>query len=107
MRWDDGDIAIDWPIAPGEQPELSAKDEAAASLSYADVTIKTVSPTGAYGPVTTSPGTVSQEYDLLYSILKKGNRYEKVGEIWYDKKGKVVNNKLRYRRFYKPYLTLL
>jgi len=36
VRWDDADIAIDWPIESGEQPVLSPKDEAAASLRDAD-----------------------------------------------------------------------
>ena len=36
VRWDDADIAIDWPIESGEQPVLSPKDEAAASLHDAD-----------------------------------------------------------------------
>ena len=36
VRWDDADIAIDWPLKPDEQPVLSAKDEAASLLRDAD-----------------------------------------------------------------------
>jgi len=36
VRWDDADIAIDWPLKAGEQPVLSAKDEAASLLRDAD-----------------------------------------------------------------------
>ncbi|MGH7024528.1 MAG: dTDP-4-dehydrorhamnose 3,5-epimerase [Caulobacteraceae bacterium] len=35
VRWDDPTLAIDWPLAPGEQPILSAKDAAAPLLSDA------------------------------------------------------------------------
>ena len=31
--WNDRDIAIDWPLAPGEQPVLSTKDAIAMSLA--------------------------------------------------------------------------
>jgi dTDP-4-dehydrorhamnose 3,5-epimerase len=34
IRWDDPDIAIDWPLADGRAPTLSAKD--AAGLRFAD-----------------------------------------------------------------------
>lgn len=33
IRWNDKDIAIDWPLQPGEQPILSNKDKAAPSLA--------------------------------------------------------------------------
>lgn len=36
IRWDDPDIGIDWPLADGEQPVLSAKDEAALFLKDAE-----------------------------------------------------------------------
>jgi len=36
IRWDDPDIGIDWPLSPGEQPVLSAKDAAAPSFRDAD-----------------------------------------------------------------------
>lgn len=36
VRWDDADIGIDWPMAAGEQPVLSAKDAAAPVLADAD-----------------------------------------------------------------------
>jgi dTDP-4-dehydrorhamnose 3,5-epimerase len=36
VRWDDADIGIDWPLKAGEQPVLSAKDEAASLLKNAD-----------------------------------------------------------------------
>ncbi len=36
IRWDDPDIAIDWPLAAGEQPVLSGKDEAAPFFKDAD-----------------------------------------------------------------------
>ena len=36
VRWDDADIGIDWPLQAGEQPVLSAKDEAASTLKDAD-----------------------------------------------------------------------
>ena len=31
--WNDGDIAVDWPLPPGEQPVISEKDAAAMSLA--------------------------------------------------------------------------
>lgn len=37
LRWDDKDIAIDWPLPGIEQPVLSAKDAAGALLKDADV----------------------------------------------------------------------
>ncbi|MDH3578179.1 MAG: dTDP-4-dehydrorhamnose 3,5-epimerase [Gammaproteobacteria bacterium] len=37
LRWDDKDLAIDWPLTGIEQPVLSAKDAAGASLKDADV----------------------------------------------------------------------
>lgn len=36
IRWDDPDIGIEWPLATGEQPELSAKDRAAPRLKNAE-----------------------------------------------------------------------
>ncbi|ABB58128.1 dTDP-4-dehydrorhamnose 3,5-epimerase [Synechococcus elongatus] len=39
LRWDDPAIAIDWPLAAGQQPQLSAKDAAAVNLLEAEVFI--------------------------------------------------------------------
>lgn len=36
IRWDDPDIGIDWPLPPGGQPVLSAKDAAAPFLKDAE-----------------------------------------------------------------------
>ena len=36
LRWDDPDIGIDWPLPPGEQPGLSAKDADAPLLTDAE-----------------------------------------------------------------------
>ncbi|RNF32882.1 dTDP-4-dehydrorhamnose 3,5-epimerase [Paracoccus methylarcula] len=33
IRWDDPDIGIDWPLPPGVEPVLSAKDSAAPRLT--------------------------------------------------------------------------
>lgn len=33
IRWNDDDIAIQWPLLPGEQPVLSEKDRVAMSLA--------------------------------------------------------------------------
>ncbi|HEY5288668.1 MAG TPA: dTDP-4-dehydrorhamnose 3,5-epimerase [Caulobacteraceae bacterium] len=35
VRWDDPTLAIEWPLAPGERPTLSAKDAAAPGLGEA------------------------------------------------------------------------
>lgn len=37
VAWNDPTIAVRWPLAPGVQPLLSAKDEAAPRLALADV----------------------------------------------------------------------
>ncbi len=37
LRWDDADVAIDWPLSDTDQPVLSAKDSAGAPLKDADV----------------------------------------------------------------------
>ena len=37
IRWDDPDIAIDWPIADGDAPLLSDKDLDGKSLKDAEV----------------------------------------------------------------------
>ena len=36
IRWDDPQVGIDWPLPEGVQPELSAKDAAAADFRDAD-----------------------------------------------------------------------
>lgn len=36
LRWDDPDVAIDWPLSDGEPPKLSAKDAAAPSFRDAE-----------------------------------------------------------------------
>ena len=37
IRWDDPDLAIDWPIASGQEPVLAPKDAAAKSFEDAEV----------------------------------------------------------------------
>jgi dTDP-4-dehydrorhamnose 3,5-epimerase len=37
IRWDDPDLAIDWPIASGQEPVLAPKDAAAKSFKDAEV----------------------------------------------------------------------
>ncbi len=37
IRWDDPDLAIPWPLPPGEQPVLSPKDAAAPALREAEL----------------------------------------------------------------------
>ncbi|MDT8428137.1 MAG: dTDP-4-dehydrorhamnose 3,5-epimerase [Pseudomonadales bacterium] len=37
LRWDDPQLAIDWPLLPGQAPQLSAKDSAGLLLSNAPV----------------------------------------------------------------------
>lgn len=36
VMWNDPDIGIDWPLAPGEAPLVSSKDKVGASLKSAD-----------------------------------------------------------------------
>lgn len=74
----EGGVAFDYPVFPYayvvDYYQLTRR-----SLSYADITRPTVSPTGAGGPETTSEGIVNAEYDILYRILKQGIRYE----LWF------------------------
>jgi dTDP-4-dehydrorhamnose 3,5-epimerase len=35
LAWDDPSVAIEWPLAPGEVPQLSAKDQ--QGLAWADL----------------------------------------------------------------------
>ena len=37
IRWDDPDLAIDWPIADGQEPVLAPKDAAAKSFKDAEI----------------------------------------------------------------------
>ena len=37
IRWDDPEIAIGWPLAPGQPPRVAVKDEAAPGLGQAEV----------------------------------------------------------------------
>ncbi|KAB7627326.1 dTDP-4-dehydrorhamnose 3,5-epimerase [Alkalilimnicola sp. S0819] len=37
LRWDDSRLAIDWPLPPGTEPVLSAKDADAVGLAEAEV----------------------------------------------------------------------
>ncbi len=37
IRWDDPDLAIDWPMAPGETPNVSPKDAQGKLFKDADV----------------------------------------------------------------------
>jgi dTDP-4-dehydrorhamnose 3,5-epimerase len=37
IRWDDPDLAISWPLAEGQEPLLSKRDEAGVFLNDADV----------------------------------------------------------------------
>ncbi|MDH3992582.1 MAG: dTDP-4-dehydrorhamnose 3,5-epimerase, partial [Gammaproteobacteria bacterium] len=35
LAWDDPSVGIEWPLAPGEVPQLSAKDQ--QGLAWADL----------------------------------------------------------------------
>lgn len=37
IRWDDPDIGIDWPLQDGQEPMMSAKDQAGVALKDAEV----------------------------------------------------------------------
>lgn len=37
VRWDDEQVGIGWPLAPGEQPLVSGKDSAAPNLALAEL----------------------------------------------------------------------
>lgn len=37
LRWDDPELAIDWPLPAGEKPLVSPRDEAASLLAVAEV----------------------------------------------------------------------
>ena len=37
LAWDDPEVGIKWPLAPGAQPLLSAKDKQGSSLRDAEV----------------------------------------------------------------------
>jgi dTDP-4-dehydrorhamnose 3,5-epimerase len=37
VRWDDPDIGIEWPLAAGPRPQLSAKDQVQPLLKDAEV----------------------------------------------------------------------
>jgi dTDP-4-dehydrorhamnose 3,5-epimerase len=36
LRWDDPELAIDWPLAPGQRPTVSAKDAQGQRLQEAE-----------------------------------------------------------------------
>ena len=37
LRWDDHEVGIDWPLPPGVEPIVSAKDATAPGLAHAEV----------------------------------------------------------------------